>query len=326
MTAATRRIKGARSLKARPGAQQGGEARLGSFPPPTEQSEQLAIDNQGLAQDMAVRMAKATRMDLESLRAVALFGLLKGCRLYNPTKINPANGRPYRLSTCVVPYIRGAMLHYLRDKGHTSGVRFPDAWRDVAPRVRKLASEGAGLDAISAQIGLSAQEVEEILQAQRTTALFDPEIGDIHRDRRWRCDPDPLDEAEEHHELAEALAIVDAAFAAMSWPDQQMLIKAWQMKRGPQLASLPHGQFVRRVRRILMGLPVAAPQAQSALALDVPTGEAPTAAQPRVTNSREIIDAAEQLGFFDAPEQDGKTPAADIGSAGEGDSEDQPPD
>jgi DNA-directed RNA polymerase specialized sigma subunit len=311
MTTATRRqIKGARSLKARPDAPSSAQdqARLGSFPPPTEQSEQLAIDNQGLAQDMAVRMAKATRMDLESLKAVALFGLLKGCRLYDPTKINPANGRPYRLSTCVVPYIRGAMLHYLRDKGHTSGVRFPDAWRDVAPRVRRLASEGASLDAISAQVGLPAQEVEEILQAQRTTALFDPEIGDIHRDRRWRCVPDPLDEAEEHHELAEALAIVDRAFAAMSWPDQQMLIKAWQAKRGPRLASMPHGQFVRRVRRILMGLPVAAPQ------------------QPRVTSSKQILDAAKQLGFFDAPEQGGKTPAADIGSAGEGDSEDQPPD
>jgi DNA-directed RNA polymerase specialized sigma subunit len=319
MTAATRRVKGARSLKARPEAPQG-EAKLGSFPPPTEQSEQLAIDNQALAQDMAVRMAKLTRMDLDSLRAVALLGLLKGCRLYDPTKINPANGRPYRLSTCVVPFIRGAMLHYLRDKGHTSGVKFPDAWRDVAPRVRKLASEGASLDVISAQVELPAQEIEEILQAQRTTALFDPEIGDAHR----QCAPDPLDEAEEHHELAEALAIADEAFAAMSWADQQMLIKGWQMKRGPQLASLPHGQFVRRVRRILAGLPVAAPQAQSALALDVPTGEA--SAQPRVASSKQILDAAEQLGFFDAPEQDGKTPAADLGSAGEGDSEDQPPD
>jgi len=319
MTAATRRVKGARSLKARPEAQRG-EARLGSFPPPTEQSEQLAIDNQALAQDMAVRMARATRMDLESLRAVALLGLLKGCRLYDPSKVNPANGRPYRLSTCVVPYIRGAMLHYLRDKGHTSGVKFPDSWRDVAPRVRRMASEGASLDAISTQVDLPAQEVEEILQAQRTTALFDPEIGDIH----WQCTPDLLDEAEEHHELAEALAIADEAFAAMSWADQQMMIKAWQMKRGPQLASLPHGQFVRRVRRVLMGLPVAAPQAQSALALDVPTGEA--SAQPRVASSRQILDAAEQLGFFDASEQDGKTSAADLGSAGEGDSEDQPPD
>jgi DNA-directed RNA polymerase specialized sigma subunit len=319
MTAATRRVKGARSLKARPEAQQG-EAKLGSFPPPTEQSEQLAIDNQALAQDMAVRMAKLTRMDLESLRAVALLGLLKGCRLYDPSKVNPDNGRPYRLSTCVVPYIRGAMLHYLRDKGHTSGVKFPDAWRDVAPRVRKLASEGASLDAISAQVDLPAHEVEEILQVQRTTALFDPEIGDAHR----QCAPDPLDEAEEHHELAEALAIADEAFAAMSWADQQMLIKSWQMKRGPQLASLPHGQFVRRVRRILMGLPVAAPQAQSALALDVPTGEA--SAQPRVTSSKQILHAAEQLGLFDAPEQNGKTPAVDLGGAGEGDSEDQPPD
>jgi hypothetical protein len=319
MTAATRRVKGARSLKARPEAQRG-ESRLGSFPPPTEQSEQLAIDNQALAQDMAVRMARATRMDLESLRAVALLGLLKGCRLYDPTKVNPANGRPYRLSTCVVPYIRGAMLHYLRDKGHTSGVKFPDAWRDVAPRVRRLASEGASLDAISTQVDLPAQEVEEILQAQRTTALFDPEIGDAH----WQCAPGPLDEAEEHHELAEALAIADEAFAAMSWADQQMMIKAWRLHRGPQLASLPHGQFVRRVRRILTGLPVAAPQAQSALALDVPTGEA--SAQPRVTSSKQILDVAGQLGFFDAPEQGGKTPTADLGGAGEGDSEDQPPD
>ena len=322
MTAATGRIKGARSLKARPDAQQG-QAKLGSFPPPTKHSEQLAIDNQGLARDMAARMAKATRMDLESLRAVALLGLLKGCRLYDPAKVNPANGLPYRLSTCVVPYIRGAMLHYLRDKGHTSGVRFPDAWRDVAPRVRRLASEGVGPEAIGAQVGLPAGEVEEILEAQRTTAVFDPEIDDLRRGRA----PDPLDEAEEHRELAEALAIVDEAFAAISWQDQQMLISGWQMKRGPRLAHLPHGQFVSRVRRILAGLPVAASQAQFALALDVPTGDADASAQPCVTSSKEIIDAAEQLGFFDGcSERGGKTPAADIGSAGEGDSKNQPPD
>lgn len=321
MTAATRRqIKGARSLRARPAAQSPAQdqARLGSFPPPTEWSEQLVIENQRLARGMAVRMARLTRMDLESLQAVADVGLLKGCRLYDPTKINPANGRPYRLSTCVVPYIRGAMLHYLRDKGHTSGVRFPDAWRDVAPRVRRLASGGASFEAIAAGVGLPASDVEAILQSQRTPAEFDPELGDPRSGV-----PDPLDGAEEYHELAEALAIVDQAFAALHWGDQQMLISGWQMRRGPRLASLPHGQFMFRVRRILQGLPVAASYGKPLPAL---AAEDPTSAQPRLSSSAQILETAEQLGLFGAYlNQGGKTSAADIGSAGEDDSVDQPP-
>ena len=287
---------------------------MGRFPPPTEQSEQLAIDNQGLARDMASRMAAATKMDLESLHAVALFGLLKGCRLYDPTKINPANNRPYRLSTCVVPYIRGALLQYLRDKGHTSGVKFPNAWRDIAPRVRKLASEGISLEDIGKQVGTSAQEVGEILESQRTTALIEPENRDFYSDDTAL---DPLDEVEEYHELAEALEIVDRAFMAISWADQQMLIAGWHAKRGPTLSSMQHGQFVRRVRRILADTPVTASQAQTTLALVVPTNQPGTDVRRCVNSSAEIIDAAMQLGFFDAcSEQDGKT-QADIGSAGE---------
>jgi DNA-directed RNA polymerase specialized sigma subunit len=322
MTTATKRqIKGARSLKARPEAPSSAQdqARLGSFPPPTECSEQLVIENQGLARGMAVRMARVTRMDLESLQAVADIGLLKGCRLWDPERINPGTGKPYCLSTCVVPYIRGAMLHYLRDKGHTSGVRFPDAWRDTAPRVRKLASEGVSFEVIAAEVGLPASDVEAILQAQRTPAEFDPELGDPRSGV-----PDPLDEAEEHHELAEALAIVDEAFAALHWGDQQMLVNGWQMPRGPRLALQPHGQFMFRVRRILQGLPVAAPRGKP-LALFV--AEDTTSAKPRLTASTQILETAEQLGLFGAYlDHGGKTPAADIGSAGEGDSEDQPPD
>jgi len=324
MTAATtQRARGARSLKARPEAQPPAD-RLGSFPPPTEWSEKLAIDNQGLSRTMALRMARVTRMDLESLQAVADLGLLKGCRLYDPARINPGNGLPYRLSTCVVPYIRGAMLHYLRDKGFTSGVKFPDRWRDVAPKARRMASEGVALEVIGEAIGLPACEVEEMLEAQGTTALFDPEVYDSRQGA-----PDPLDAVEEHAELADAAAIADQAFAAMSWADQQMLVKGWQAPRGPRLGHLQAGQFLRRARRILSGLAVDAPQSQATLAIDLATAStsAPGATEQRIHGSRQILETAVQMGLFSAhPDQSGKASAADIGSAGESDSEDQPPD
>jgi hypothetical protein len=310
MTTATRRqIRGARSLKVRPEVSPArDQVNLGSFPPPTEWSEDLAIQNQRLSRAMAMRMRNLTGMDLEPLQAVADIGLLKGCRLYDPNRINPGTGKPYSLSTCVVPYIRGAMLHYLRDKGHTSGVKFPDAWRDTAPRVRKLAGEGASLDAIAKEVGLPAPEIEAILQSQRTPAEFDPELGDPRSGA-----PDPLDEVEEHHELAEALAIADRAFAALHWGDQQMLINGWQMRRGPHLAPLPHGQFVFRVKRILQGLPVAAPRGRPLPPLAAADH---ASAQPRLTASTQIIDTAEQLGLFGAYlDQGGKTPTAEIGSA-----------
>jgi len=289
MATTTRRPKAARSTKIRPEISPCPDpGQLGSFPPPTAWSEQLAAENLQLAKSMASRMARATRMPFDDLFLVAAQGLLKGCRRYDPARGN-------RLSTCVVPFIRGAMAQWLRDKGHSSGVKFPDRWRDKAPTVRRMASDGATLSAVVEATGLAPAEVEAILEAQGATRCLDP---DAHHTSR---EPDPWDEIEAYDELNEALRIADEAHAALRWADREMLEAAWEAPRRRQLARLPYGQFLRHAQGIIRGEPPARVTEQQALALMVPeVAGVEGKAGRRITEPAEILRVAEQLGLFGA--------------------------
>jgi hypothetical protein len=253
-------------------------------------------------------------MPFDDLYLVAAQGLLKGCRRYDPLRLNPSTGQPYALSTCVVPFIRGAMAQWLRDRGHSSGVRFPDRWRDKAPMVRRLAGDGSSLAAISQATGLSAPDVEAILAAQGATRCFDPEAAGFASE-----DPDPFDEVEAFEELAEALAIADRAHAALSWADRQMLEQAWDRPRRRTLAGLQFGQFLVRVRRVRGGASLTS-ERQRALGLELPAAvDSTPERQRRITEPAEILKAAEQLALFGPcrdQDRSGKTAAADVGGSG----------
>lgn len=302
MTTTRRPRAAARSTKIRPEAAPClDQGRLGSFPPPTPWSEQLAADNLKLAVAMASRLAASTRMPFDDLYLVAAQGLLKGCRRYDPERLNPSTGHPYALSTCVVPFIRGAMAQWLRDRGHSSGVRFPDRWRDKAPAVRRLAGEGSSLAAISEATGLPAAEVEAILQAQGATRCFDPEAAGFSTE-----DPDPFDEAEAFEELAEALSIADRAHAALSWADRQMLEQAWERPRRRTLAGLQFGQFLLRVRRARSGARLTS-ERQQGLGLELPAAtDSAQEQRRRITDPVEILRAAEQLALFGGCHDEGE--------------------
>jgi DNA-directed RNA polymerase specialized sigma subunit len=267
--------------------------RLGSFPPPTATSEQLAIDNLKLATAMANRLARRTRMPFDDLHMVAVRGLLNGCRRYDPSTGN-------RLSTCVVPFIRGAMAQWLRDKGHSSGVRFPDRWRDKAPVVRRMAADGATLSAVVEATGLEAAEVEEILEAQGATRSLDHESYQAEREGRHDYEPDPWDEIEAYDELNDALRIADEAHAALRWADRLMLEQAWEMRPRRQLARMPHGQFLRHAEGIIRGERLKPHEEPEPPSLMVPVAGATDGARRRITEPQEILQAAEQLGLFDA--------------------------
>lgn len=324
MTATTKRPRAARSQKIRAAKEEGpavDQSRLGTFPAPTPWSEQLAAENLQLACMMASRMAQATRMPFDDLYLVAAQGLLKGCRKYDPERINPTTGRPYRLSTCVVPFIRGAMAQWLRDRGHSSGVKFPDRWRDKAPTVRRLAAAGATLAEVVEATGLPSVDVEAILQAQGSTRVLDPDAQTYAS-----ADPDPWDDSETYAELSEALAIADEAHESLRWPDREMLEAAWESPRKRQLARLPHGQFMAKARAILKkdqdsGAPRRAPERmeQQSLALVLPDGPEPSAkrSRKRLTDPKEILRAAEQLALGLDIADVGKTPSAGLGVTGE---------
>jgi hypothetical protein len=281
---------------------------LGAFPPPTAGSEELAANNLLLAAKEANRLAAMTGIAYEDLYPVALIGLLKGCRRYDPEKINPGTGRPYRLSTYAVPCIRGTLLQWLRKHGHRSGVRWPDAWRDRAPVVRRLVAEGAQLAAVAEAVGLPEQEVTEILRVQAPVRTCDPDAQGLS------CrDPELVDEIEIGPELQQALEWADEAHCGLEWADRRALELSWCQDRRRTLIRLPFGQFIRNARALTRGQRLPERASQQCLALQLPEVAAGGEAAPRrITDPREIVAAVEQLALFDG----GKTAAADEGAGG----------
>jgi hypothetical protein len=214
------------------------------------------------------------------------------------------------------------MAQWLRDKGHSSGVKFPDKWRDVAPTVRRLAADGATLSAVVEATGLAPEEVTAVLGAQGATRLLDPEA--LHANR----EPDPWDEIESYDELNEVLRIADEAHAALRWADRQMLETAWDAQPRRQVARMPHGQFLRHAEGIIWGERLKPAPEQQALALVVPDGVGGPEGKAgrRITDPVEILQVAEQLDLFGAchdPHASGKTGPEGLGTGAA--AADQPP-
>lgn len=289
----TPKAVGARSTKVRAVNHEKTEVKtkIGS---PTEYSEQLAIDNIKLAQKHAHVMSIRTKMPYEDLYQVALIGLIKACRKYDPSKVNPDNGKPYKLSTIAVPFIDGAMYQYLRDRGHSTGVKFPDRWRDKASIVRKMSANGSCVEDIATATNLRADEVNEILTAQSAPVALDPEI---------KLYSNSIDDSEyeDFYELIQALAIVDRAHAAISTIDQGLLEAAWNHQRRRQIATGPFFQFMQRAKKVLSGVSIVI-EKQIDLSIEVKTEEnlaLMSSGKRRVSDPKEIIDTVmSQLDLF----------------------------
>lgn len=221
-----------------------------AFPPPTEISEQLFTDNVRLAYMIARRWEKRTRMPFETLKPSALIGLLRAARKYDPNKINPKNGGPYALSSHSVPFIDGEIKHFLR-KNHASGVIFPERWRDTAPKVKQLLSEGLTPEQVGQQTGFSADEVREIIEAQSSIQELDLDArGYAH------LDPELTDDEIDSCQLLEAMQIADQAWMAMDYSLQQIMVQSWEgygRRNRPELAIRSYDRFAKFARAIRSG-------------------------------------------------------------------------
>ena len=243
--------RGSRNRKARPElddpARQGSvgdgpvpvkKSRKQPFPPPTETSETLFNENLGLARKVAWSWARKTGMPYDDIEQIAMMGLLRGCRKYDASKINPGTGRSYALSTYVVPYAHGELLHWYRD--HPYAIRFPPKWREQYGKVHRMLGEQSSLAAISLATGLSEEELAEMVERMVTPSELNHEVIGQHDITAELDLVTPLGE------------LVDLAYDDLE-PSDRALLEAWIIKpTGP----FPHGpmqQFDRRLDRILAG-------------------------------------------------------------------------
>jgi DNA-directed RNA polymerase specialized sigma subunit len=202
------------------------------------------VDNLKLASDRARKFAAVTKMQgiQSDLEAVAWTGLLNACRRYDPSRLNPANGRPYSISTAAVPFIDGAMRRYLRDKGHA--IKFPNEWREKAPRARReVLSNKRTLEEAAALVGMDPMDVGEMLHCMGPT-------GEIQDEQFQVGGREP--ELPDEEGAAEFAAEMELARKALDMlgDDTGLLIEWWHTSRRRACPSGPLQQFQHRARRL----------------------------------------------------------------------------
>lgn len=254
------------------------------FPPPTATSEELVAANLGLARQAAWRFHKRTGQPYDDLEAVAYVGLIRGCRRYDPERVNPANGKPYALSTVACPFIVGEILHHFRDRGHT--IKFPSRWREQWGKVQRLMADPAvSAEQVAEQAGMTAEELSEMLAAMVGTSCLD----DIHG--ADACDAPEV----ELDRLSPLSELVTTAWGNLHQADQGLLLHWWASPRRLALPQGPLQQFHRRLKSLLQGRRLS--EVQQLALLEVRS--VPAEPRPRVRRTRQQVEArAVQLGIW----------------------------
>ncbi len=119
--------------------------------------------NAGLVRKIAHRVSHQCAEPYEDLEQIGYLGLIRAIERFDPSQ-------GCAFSSFAVPYIRGEMLHFLRDRGST--VKVPRRWQDLQKEGQKaqvrLAREfdrQATDREISAALGISDEEWLEIKMA-----------------------------------------------------------------------------------------------------------------------------------------------------------------
>jgi len=106
---------------------------------------QLVELNAGLVRKVAHQLSQQCAEPYEDLLQTGFLGLIRAIERFDPQQ-NRA------FSSLALPYIRGAMLHYLRDRA--SVVRLPRCWHELQARARRQQQE------LTVQLGRSPNEQE----------------------------------------------------------------------------------------------------------------------------------------------------------------------
>ncbi len=126
---------------------------------------QLVLLNAGLVRKIAHRVSHQCAEPYEDLEQIGYLGLIRAIERFNP-------GQGCAFSSFAVPYIRGEMLHFLRDRSST--VKIPRRWQQLnkaGQKAREELAEAFGRqptdEEIAAKLGVSLNEWRESKMATK---------------------------------------------------------------------------------------------------------------------------------------------------------------
>lgn len=142
--------------------------------PSIELRNQLVQLNSGLVRKIARQISQQSAEPYEDLQQVGFMGLIRAIERFNLRK-------GYAFSSFAVPYIRGEILNFLRDRG--SAIRIPRRWQELYRKSKKLRQELAialghqpNEGEMAKALGVSLQEWRECRIAARNRSLLSLDV------------------------------------------------------------------------------------------------------------------------------------------------------
>ena len=134
-------------------------------------ADALAMEHMDLAEKIAGNFARRTVHPKEDLLQLAMIGLIKAARRYDPSR---GPFRPYGRT-----YANGEITHFLRDNGFL--LKVPPTWREIHARGQRLLASGVGVGEMLDRLGVNQKQWMQIVEAcsARVTTLSD-------RDQDWQ--------------------------------------------------------------------------------------------------------------------------------------------
>ena len=122
---------------------------------PHAAADALALEHMDLAEKIAGNFARRTVHPKEDLLQLAMIGLIKAARRYDPSR---GPFRPYGRT-----YANGEITHFLRDNGFL--LKVPPTWRELHARGQRLLSLGVAVGEILERLGISREQWIQIIDA-----------------------------------------------------------------------------------------------------------------------------------------------------------------
>ncbi len=115
---------------------------------PHAAADALALEHMDLAEKIAGNFARRTVHAKEDLLQLAMIGLIKAARRYDPSR---GPFRPYGRT-----YANGEITHFLRDNGFL--LKVPPTWREIHARGQRLLTSGVGVSEMLERLEISREQ------------------------------------------------------------------------------------------------------------------------------------------------------------------------
>jgi DNA-directed RNA polymerase sigma subunit (sigma70/sigma32) len=122
---------------------------------PHAAADALALEHMDLAEKIAGNFARRTVHPKEDLLQLAMIGLIKAARRYDPSR---GPFRPYGRT-----YANGEITHFLRDNGFL--LKVPPTWREIHARGQRLLASGVDVGEMLERLGISREQWIQIVDA-----------------------------------------------------------------------------------------------------------------------------------------------------------------